>query len=84
MSKLTKPYFSFAYICKKKPIQIPKFAGTEVVILSGLREKCSSSMSHIEKLYEETKFLKTHNFLLNNKEVLQKVQMQFKLQLFKI
>ena len=32
---------------------------TEVIILSGLREKCSNSMSHIEKLYEETKFLKT-------------------------
>lgn len=41
------------------PLRSTVDIGTEVVILSGLREKCSSSMSHIEKLYEETKFLKS-------------------------
>ena len=34
--------------------------GTEAVILSGLRDKCNRSMHHIQRLYEEARFLKNH------------------------
>ena len=31
---------------------------TEAIILSGLRDRCSRSINHIKKLYEEARFLK--------------------------
>ena len=34
---------------------------TEAIILSGLRDRCSRSINHIKKLYEEARFLKAIN-----------------------
>lgn len=41
------------------PLRTSTDLGSEAIILSGLREKCSASMTNIQKLYEETKFLKS-------------------------
>ena len=42
------------------PLRSSVDIGSEAVVLSGLKEKCSSSLSHLKRLYDETRFLKNH------------------------
>ena len=45
------------YEMQSDPLRTSVGLGCEAIILSGLREKCSTSMNNIQKLYEEAKFL---------------------------
>jgi hypothetical protein len=48
------------YELTSDPLRTTLDLGTEAIILSGLRQKCQHSMGHIQRLYEETKFLKSY------------------------
>lgn len=48
------------YEMSSDPVKTAVDLGTEAVVLSGLNRKCQRSMGHIQRLYDETKYLKAY------------------------
>ena len=48
------------YDLTANPLRNTIDVGTEAILLSGLRDRCSRSINHIQKLHEEARFLKNH------------------------
>ncbi len=42
------------------PLRCAADVGSDAVVLSGLKDKCTASLSHLKRLYDETRFLRDH------------------------